>query len=119
MSWRWCVCGERVKGKTRCPKCKPKRRPSRKEKEGLTTAERGYDSKWQRLSVAYRTEHPLCEDCYEQGKLTPATSVHHIEPIENRPDLRLVWSNLMALCETHHRARDATGNTKRSGAWGT
>ena len=36
------------------------------------------------------------------GRVTPATMVHHIVTIEERPDLRLVWENIMSLCLDCH-----------------
>jgi hypothetical protein len=36
------------------------------------------------------------------GALVPADVVDHIEPIEERPDLRLTWSNLRSMAKTHH-----------------
>ena len=91
---RFCRCGAIVKGK--CERC-DKPAPS-----GITTAERGYDHRWRRLSERKRIEQPLCEQCEADGMVTPATEVHHKIPIAEAPHLRLVWSNLMSVCRTCH-----------------
>ena len=48
-------------------------------------------------------EHPLCEDCLEEGIVTPEhIEVDHVTPIEVRPDLRLDPANLRSRCRRHH-----------------
>lgn len=42
------------------------------------TAQRGYDSRWQRFREWYLARHPLCEHC---GDL--ATDIDHITPLAN------------------------------------
>ena len=73
-------------------------------------AERGYDATWRRLRLAFLAQHPICEcdDC-QAGKLrlTAATVVDHIVSIEERPDLRLDWSNLRAMAKRCHDRRTA------------
>jgi len=81
------------------------RLPTKTAKRKKSVA-RGYDWDWIQLSRAYRKRFPLCNDC---ELLTPATEVHHIQKIEDRPDLRLVPSNLMALCRSCHTARTLKG----------
>jgi hypothetical protein len=67
-----------------------------------TPAERGYDSKWVKLRNNYIKHNPLCEARGPACK-GAARIVHHVIPIEKRPDLRLVRSNLMAVCDPCHR----------------
>jgi len=69
-----------------------------------TTAQRGYDGAWQKLSKEYRATHPYCECDVHQGKDERALTqvVDHIQSIEDRPDLRLEWSNLRAMSKTCH-----------------
>ncbi len=45
---------------------------------------------------------PLCEFHKERGETVLATVVHHIKPIAEAPELRLVWSNLCSLCKDCH-----------------
>ncbi|MEG0146244.1 MAG: HNH endonuclease [Clostridia bacterium] len=56
-------------------------------------------------------DHHLCVDCLEAyqarqgGRPRPATMVHHIIPVEERPDLGYDLNNLVALCDTCHNRR--------------
>jgi len=69
--------------------------------------ERGYDDEWRKFRLRYLSKHPLCVDCEEEGKVTPATEVHHEKPILEYPELKYAESNLKALCEHHHAKRGA------------
>ena len=40
-----------------------------------------YGRAWKRIRDSYIAEHPLCEQCQRDGKLTPAEEVHHIQPL--------------------------------------
>jgi len=81
-----------------CGRCgRGKRRAAR------STIEAGYGWDWQQLAKRFRAEHPLCEECKKQGIATESEEVHHIVPISEAPWLRLVRSNLMALCVPCHR----------------
>lgn len=93
---RLCRCGE-VVDKGQCSKCKPYRHNHKQ-----TTAERGYDHKWRKLSERYRAENPLCEACLNDEKTVPATEVHHMIPALESEYHRLNRSNLMALCRKCH-----------------
>ena len=75
--------------------------PSWKGERG-TPAERGYDRAWVKLRNNYIKHNPLCEMRGPACK-GAARIVHHVIPIEKRPDLRLVRSNLMAVCDPCHR----------------
>lgn len=63
---------------------------------------------WRRLRFCYLQQHPLCERCKEADKYTPATDVHHINPIEWATTLEAMTAraynptNLMALCPDCH-----------------
>ena len=69
------------------------------------SSQRGYDAAWRRLRRLKLRSDPLCEDCYRMGRVTPATMVHHVVTIEQAPDIRLAWDNLMSLCEACHDVR--------------
>ena len=61
---------------------------------------RRYGRAWKRIRDRHIAEHPLCEMCKKQGKLTPAEEVHHIKPLSQggtHDD-----SNLMSLCKECH-----------------
>ena len=51
--------------------------------------------------------HPLCEDCRAAGRAQVAEEVHHIVPLRDGGTHE--WSNLMALCKTHHSRRTQRG----------
>jgi len=68
---------------------------------------RGYDRTWQRLRKAILAAEPLCRFCTAAGLAVPAEEVDHIEPIAERPDLRLDPTNLRGLCSTCHGRRTA------------
>ena len=84
--------------------------------ERLTTAERGYDGKWQRYSRYYRRHHPLCVGViglpHSSGIRMvcnkPATDVDHIIEVSGRND-PLFWdaTNHQSLCHECHAAKTA------------
>lgn len=51
------------------------------------------------LSRAFRSSHPLCEECKRKGILKAATCVDHIEPWPICADRFFDTSNLQALCD--------------------
>lgn len=61
---------------------------------------------WRKLRDTYMHQHPICEKCLKQGKITPATDVHHIRsPFQHGEinyNLLLDYDNLMALCKDCH-----------------
>ena len=90
-------CGELTR-KARCPACKRAR----------SAHARGYTRQWQKARIAYLAEHPLCVDCREEGRVTPATVVDHIVP--HKGNDRLFWdeaNNWAARCKSHHDAKTA------------
>lgn len=54
-----------------------------------------------RKQVLWR-DNQECQSCKEQGLFTPGNTVHHIEPLEDRPDLALEDDNLITLCAACH-----------------
>lgn len=67
---------------------------------------------WQRVrAAALNRDGGMCCDCmdrYRSGmgvRPNRATMVHHIIPIDERPDLALSLKNLRSLCETCHNKR--------------
>ncbi|HEX5276442.1 MAG TPA: HNH endonuclease [Fluviicoccus sp.] len=45
-----------------------------------SASSRGYDSKWQKASAAYKQSNPLCVNCLRLGKPVPVAVVDHIKP---------------------------------------
>ena len=76
--------------------------------------QRGYDKRWSNeqgtgVRDQYVREHPLCEDCLEEGRTTAVEHVHHVKKVKTHPELRLDTTNLRSLCEMHHNRRTARG----------
>jgi 5-methylcytosine-specific restriction protein A len=71
--------------------------------------QRGYDTAWKRVRLAFLQANPICRDCQAAGRVTAAREVHHIERVRDRPDRRLDPSNLMGLCTPCHSARTGRG----------
>jgi len=96
-------CGALVR-KGRCPA-----HALQRNRERGSSTERGYDSDWRKVREVKLSMEPLCHDCMDRGRVTPANEVHHIEKFRNRPELRLKLENLMSLCGPCHDARGARG----------
>ena len=58
---------------------------------------------WQRFRKWFRREHPLCQLCDDDGRVEPATDIHHIVGIMQAPDRALDESNVVALCRDCHQ----------------
>lgn len=54
---------------------------------------------WSKVRNEHLEKHPVCEVCGVKKPL----NVHHIKPFHIYPDLELVDSNLITLCETPGR----------------
>ena len=74
---------------------------------------RGYDKTWQALRLRYLRAHPTCMHCDRA-----ATDVDHVLSVRQRPDLRLSWSNLRALCHRCHSRRTAVDQLGWGGTHG-
>lgn len=67
-------------------------------------------ARWRALRLKKLQAQPLCEcdECKEHGKITPATEVHHIEPVEAAPTIEQMeirmfdWYNLMSVSHECH-----------------
>jgi 5-methylcytosine-specific restriction endonuclease McrA len=76
---------------------------------------------WKKVrAVALMRDAGMCQDCMDRMRagygIKPrrATMVHHIVPIDERPDLALDLSNLRALCdECHNREHPEKWKTNR------
>lgn len=67
-----------------------------------------HTARWLRLRRDKLSDYPLCERCEEEGKVTAATEVHHITPVEEaltrgeKERLMFDYNNLKALCHGCH-----------------
>lgn len=63
-------------------------------------------TEWRKLRETYIKAHPVCEECLNKGRVTPATSVHHKNsPFKNgncNKSLFLDYNNLEAVCHECH-----------------
>lgn len=92
-------------------RCEQHTRQQRQQQDSIrgTSAERGYDYAWRQLRSRFLQANPLCQcdECTSAKRCLPATVVDHRIPIEERPDLRLEWSNLRAMAKACHDAHTA------------
>ncbi|GAB7128048.1 hypothetical protein JCM19000A_25550 [Silvimonas sp. JCM 19000] len=105
-----------------CAAHQPKREPTKYEVERGSSAQRGYNGRWQKARATFLREHPLCVACLAESSTTAATVVDHIKPHrlhdalagndddEIRQAQALFWntSNWQALCKRHHDVKTAT-----------
>lgn len=97
-------CGRATKGRCGCtPKVDTRDRQEQHRRNVV------YGRQWKAFRMKYLTEHPLCVDCEEAGRLEPANEVHHRAKVKDEPELQYDCDNLMALCKTCHNARTARG----------
>lgn len=60
-------------------------------------------SKWlHKRELILRRDGYRCQRCKRYGRITQANTVHHIQHLEDRPDLALTSSNLISLCARCH-----------------
>jgi 5-methylcytosine-specific restriction endonuclease McrA len=52
-------------------------------------------SDWQKTRAHFLAINPICGACLYRL----ASSVHHIEPLSERPDLAFDWENLASICD--------------------
>lgn len=84
------------------------------EKESTLKARGFYQSRaWRRIrQMALARDHYLCQECLKRKRIKTATEVHHMQPLEDFPELALELSNLQSLCwdcheQTKHRPHAA------------
>ena len=77
-------------------------------------------AKWLRLRREVLTRHPLCQRCEAEGRLTAATEVHHVRPVEeaitysDKQQRMYDPHNLRALChDCHVRTHTELGRSGR------
>lgn len=66
---------------------------------------RRYGHTWRKVRTRYLDAHPLCEDCLDAGRTTPAVEVHHVVPLSHGGSHDA--SNLRALCKPCHSRQSA------------
>lgn len=89
---------------------KPQRKTSSERNENTDMRKlrkEAYNNKvWRKMRDTYMKEHPICEECLKQGKVTAAEDVHHKKsPFRNgviNYGLLFDYDNLMSLCKECH-----------------
>ncbi len=99
-------CGEKLcpkftaLGQRYCPE-HTKTEPSHNFKRDSRGKNRFYDSKaWKIVRQAALAKNPICEICRRK----PATVVHHLIRLKERPDLALEEANLQTACASCHNS---------------
>lgn len=87
------------------------------QQDKRTERQKLYNNKrWKQLRNAYLMEHPLCEECLKEQKITASTKenplhVHHIQSPFNETnelkkwELLLDYNNLQTLCDKCHQKK--------------
>lgn len=57
---------------------------------------------WKKMRRAHRDRYPLCARCEREGRITPATLVHHKVPHRGDWDLFVSGDNLESSCDACH-----------------
>jgi 5-methylcytosine-specific restriction protein A len=65
--------------------------------------------RWIRLRTVVLAEEPLCMDCLDAGRTTPATEVHHIRKHMGDEGLFYGRHNLRGLCKSCHSTHTQRG----------
>ena len=59
--------------------------------------------KWLRTRErVLRRDEYMCRECRRYGRTTPATTVHHIYPLEQYPEWKWATWNMLSLCDACH-----------------
>lgn len=73
---------------------------------------------YRRIRDWYMMEHPLCEECLKEDKLTPSCDCHHkmspfVDGLSYEERIRRLCdeNNFLSLCRQHHE--EAHGNVKK------
>lgn len=72
------------------------------------SSERGYGYRWQMLRNRFIAQHPYCEQCLKEGRITLATDVDHIIPHRGNIELLYDEKNLQSLCKACHSRKTAS-----------
>lgn len=73
--------------------------------------------KWKRKQAAIlRRDGYMCQWCRRYGRQVSANTVHHIQHVEDHPELAFVDSNLISLCAAcHNKAHPEKAKGRRYG----
>ena len=110
------------------PERLPSLRPSRATIPSLPTPDRTSEAKarqswyrskrWQGTRRIKLQASPLCERCQAEGRITPASHVHHKIEVAEDISLALDLDNLESLCLSCHSRHHASERGRASGSGG-
>lgn len=61
------------------------------------------DKRWKKKrAIILKRDEYLCRECKRYGKTTEATTVHHVKPAGDYPELRYDSNNLYSCCSSCH-----------------
>ena len=66
-----------------------------------------YGRAWRKARRVVLAENPCCVMCNDEGKITPAMDVDHIQPHKGDPVLFWDVNNWQGLCKHHHQSTKA------------
>lgn len=87
---------------------KYKRERTDKDEQLLYTS-----AQWRKLRKMQLHRHPLCERCESQGRVTPATLVHHRTEVKAGGE-RFDMQNLASLCVPCHESMHRRGAVREA-----
>lgn len=83
----------------------------------MTTEEFYHTDAWKkkRKYILKKRDKERCQLCKRYGRMVQATMVHHIKPLDEYPELGLVNSNLISLCDSCHNKQHPEKGGYRKG----
>ena len=93
-------CGTLVPAGQRCPECLKawKTRPNRSKNKRFNPGSKAYGKRHKQIREWGLARYPVCQRCNEKA----STIRHHIETVENKPDLMNNSSNSLFVCNDCH-----------------
>lgn len=62
-------------------------------------------TKWKnKRANVLRIHEYTCQECKRYGRTRPATVVHHVYPLEDYPEYKLLTKNLYSCCDKCHNS---------------
>ena len=113
------VCGRLVRQGQRCICQKGRHKEYDRGRRDKQSAAFYHSPQWVRLQRAIKARAGGCDEYIKatEGRLVPANTVHHIEPVRDAPGKRLDADNLILVSPRTHRMihdRYAMGETERT-----
>lgn len=119
MLMRRCICGRMVQQGKKCPDCEKKyQKQYDRTKRNKERAAFYHSAAWKRISEAVKARASGLDE-YElaHGNVVKGTTVHHIEPLADNPELGLDMHNLIYVSDLTHQkvhAEYAKGSEARA-----